>query len=384
MVLPVYFLILFPLLFAAELTWVEYLRLFLITVGWWYCYRFCDTFDKSMGSFVRFRPVLVALALMFVVTQFDPSMNKNDGTAFHSMFFLSIVFILSVVAFIGVLRSGDSAWYKLSFLDAIVVVTLFIVLCFLVVSFLLFGSDFDWGTSLRLMTFAMLWFWSNRWLPTDELAGKRLFVGISIVFGLVCLVGLARISMTFYYYQQGESAQKSGDLHTAIEHFDRVVTTGRKLQLGGLTDAATFEKAEVFYRLGDMEKAAKTLSLTDKFVLSIPADTWEGAAGGMLYTNINCWKDLTLYEGRIRIKIFARGDVALDVWPRMRVKLGDQILGEVNVDSPEVQPYIFEVEVGRARKRLDIAFLNDYFAPPENRNLWIEHAEVHFVDIAWK
>jgi hypothetical protein len=321
---------------------------------------------------------------MFIVTQFDPGINTYQDVISESMYFLGITFALVLVAFIGSLRYGVSSWAKLSYIDYIVIGTVCIVFGFLGISFLLFEISFDGGSCIRLLTFLMLWFWSSRWLPTDIISEKRILAGIPIVFSLVCLVGFFRIAMTMYHYHGGEVAKESGDYKSAIEHFDTAAISGHLLNLKTLHDDAVFAKAETLYRVGDTTEAAATLSLTEEFVSYISAGTWEGASGGMLYTNISCWKDLILYEGNVSIKIFARGDVALGIWPRMRVMLGDRVLGEVEVNSPEVRPYTFDVSVERARQRLNVAFTNDYFDPPENRNLWIEHAEIRYAEIAWK
>jgi hypothetical protein len=386
MVLPVYLLILLPLVFAADLIWTEYLRLSIVTVGWYYFYWQYDGYDQNSEreNTLQLKSVLIALALMFIVTQFDPRLNIDRDLTLYNRLFIGVTFVLVFVAFVGLLWSQVSPWHRLSLIDCIVIAIGCIVLGFIGISYFLFGKSFDWGTCIRSVMFLMLWFWSTRWLPFHKLSEKRLLVGIPIVFALVCLVGFMRIATTFYNYRSGELAQQSGDFETALEYFDAAATSGHDLHLNTLFDDAIFAKAEVLYLSGDKTSAAATLSLTDDFVFTISADSWDGAAGGMLYTNINCWKDLTLYEGNVNIKIFARGDVALGVWPRMRVMLGDRVLGEVDVDASEVRPYTFDVSVESARQRLDIAFTNDYFSPPENRNLWIEHAEVHYMDIAWK
>lgn len=104
----------------------------------------------------------------------------------------------------------------------------------------------------------------------------------------------------------------------------------------------------------------------------------------MLYTNISCWKDLNLFEGQAEVRVFAWGQPAVGVWPHMVVKLNGRKIGEADVTSGEARPYSFFAEVRRGRQRLEISFTNDYFQPPENRELWVGRVEVRYQKINWR
>ena len=85
------------------------------------------------------------------------------------------------------------------------------------------------------------------------------------------------------------------------------------------------------------------------------------------------------------IRVFAWGEPAKDIWPGMRVQIGDIILGEADVTSKEAKPYVFHASVGTGRQRLEVSFLNDDYnlRPYWNRNLWIEQAEIFYLEVAW-
>ena len=71
----------------------------------------------------------------------------------------------------------------------------------------------------------------------------------------------------------------------------------------------------------------------------------------------------------------------------MRVKLGDEILGDVFVNSSDLQPYSFPVEIyEKGRQRLEISFLNDFHQtkPYIDRNLLVERAEIKYHSIIWR
>ena len=94
-----------------------------------------------------------------------------------------------------------------------------------------------------------------------------------------------------------------------------------------------------------------------------------------------------LYKGKVEFQIYASGTPAHKEWPLMRVKLGDDILGDVFVTSGDLQPYSFPVEIHeKGRQRLEISFLNDFYQakPYIDRNLLVERAEINYHSIIWR
>jgi hypothetical protein len=382
--LSLLFLSLLPLVYSTVLIWQEYVRLIVVVVGlgifWKWHYRIDGSGIRQFNT-----PALIALVLIFVTTQFDPSTSARvefiPTEALNPAFLISLC--LSVVAFVGVLFSRIY-WRAFDLLDGAVLGTLILMLVVLAGSHVLFETSFPWYQVAKFIIYALLWLTATRWLPAEPVLERRLLGILLGVFVLVCLVGLVRIGQAFYHYQAGQWAQESGEVQAAITHVEDTVEMSRLLNLDTLGDAAVFKKAEILFEQGDTIGAAQTLSMENGFVVSMPSESWQGPSGGMLYTNISCWQNLTLYDGRAKIKIFARGIPALDVWPLMRVKLGNTIVGEIEVDSRETKPYTFDVSLVRGRQRLEVSFINDYFEPPENRDLWVEQAKIQYVEIAWR
>jgi len=386
-VLPLYLLLLLPLWYATILTWQEYVRLGVIILGlgyfWWRYRRRVDAGESASGD--RITAAMIAVGFMFVVTQFDPSTARSaDRMSAHPLngaFFISSG--LTLVAF-GSFLLSRAHWGSMKLADWTVLGTLCVALGLSAASSLFFEGDFIWTGSAKLVLYGLLWFLMTRSIPSTPKVGGRLLGGMLGVFVVVCLVGGIRAGASFYHYRAGQEARKRADYDNALIHFDKAQAGGKALTLNALEDAACFGKADVFYQRGNLAKAAETLSMEEGFINTIQADAWEGPAGGMLYTNISCWKDLNLYEGEVEVRIFAWGRPSLNVWPRMRVKLGNEMLGEVDVTSAGAQPYDFLTHVKRSRQRLEISFTNDYFDPPENRDLWVGKAEVHYKKIAWR
>jgi hypothetical protein len=114
-----------------------------------------------------------------------------------------------------------------------------------------------------------------------------------------------------------------------------------------------------------------------------PSD-WQGKTGGNLYWNAGCQASVTLLRGRVLFTIQARGDPAQGVWPRMVVKLDDEVIGDTNVRSGEWRPYAFTKDVQRGEYTLWVYFTNDFSLEKvvggkkisEDRNLYVGAVEI--------
>jgi hypothetical protein len=382
--LPLIFLLLLPLVHVTLLTWQEYLRLGVVAIGlgvyarWYYQ-------PTEVGGKISRAAMLIALGLVFVTTQFDPATSAYGELQVVEP--LNATFIVSsclgLLLFLSFWLSGN-ALGKIQLIDWVVVGAVFISLGLILGSHLLFERAIPINICIKLILYALIWIIATRWLSIEPAVERHFIKGLPIVFAVICLVGMVRVGNGFYHYESGRSEKENEHFDIAVLHFEKATEMGHFLDLSSLRDAAKFEKAAVLYQQGKLSEAAQTLSMSDGFVLSIAEDAWEGPSGGMLYTNISCWKDLILYNGRISITVFARGDPALGVWPKMHVRLDGDLLGEVEVDTKHVKSYAFEAQVGSGLKRLEIAFTNDYFDPPENRNLWIEQTEIRYEEISWR
>jgi len=376
-VITLFLLAVLPLAYSGTLVGQEYLRLGVITFGlslysWW---RY-DTISSDSKS--THTAILIALGFIFAITQFN---SKIYIAPLHTSLWVSS--ILGIITF-GLFLLSHRSLRRLNLLDWTVVGTVIFVLVISVGSHFLFEKSFPWHISNNLVIYILIWFTLTQWGPSEPATGRRLIRTLAVVFGIVCFVGMFRVGKAYYYHSVGERMRNSGDYEGAIAYFEDTAKLSQLLKLESLHDTAIFAKAEILYSQGDVAEAAQTLSLEDGFVLSIPANSWEGPSAGVLYTNISCWKNLTLYEGRVQVSIFARGVPALGVWPQMRVRLDGKVLGEVEVNSAEGKPYIFEVQIESGRQRIEVTFINDYFSPPENRDLWIEQAEIRYSEMAWR
>ena len=89
-----------------------------------------------------------------------------------------------------------------------------------------------------------------------------------------------------------------------------------------------------------------------------------------LYTNGYLETEIELEEaGRYHLGLLARGTPAAGEFPAVRVQLDGETLGVITVGE-EKKIYHLTAELPSGRHLLRLEFFNDYYAPPEDRNLY--------------
>jgi len=377
-------LLLLPVFYAAHLVWQEYFRLIVITGGMGYLGYRLKIFSGSMAADTdRSLKVMLALVFMFVVAQFDPGRISANGEAGGRLLFLLPAGLVAV-AFTGFIFSNPFWKQGLSGLDWVVIFTVLTASILVIGTRLFVNGTFPWLSVLKYLVYLFIWFLFTRPLFSSSRIQIKFYSTALVVFLIVFLVGTVRAGTLFYHYLSGEQALETGNPEVALAHYAQAEVLGSDLRFLDLRDACVFAQAEILYKKGKKQTAAHILDMEEGFLKRVRTEEWEGPAGGELYTHISCWKEMALYAGQIEVIIFARGQSALDVWPLMKVKLGKTTLGEVEVISEEIQPYIFHTNVETGLQRLEITFLNDYYQLPEDRNLWVEEAEIRYKEIDWR
>jgi hypothetical protein len=74
--------------------------------------------------------------------------------------------------------------------------------------------------------------------------------------------------------------------------------------------------------------------------------------------------------------VTARGKVARNVWPRMVVSIGGAVVGTVNVTSADWSTYSFPFSAKGGSAHVRIAFNNDLYVPPDDRNLYVDKLQI--------
>jgi hypothetical protein len=384
--IPIGVLALQPLPYLVALTWGEYARLLLITVGLGYLmWRYSRSREERPEGMMSMMGILLALGFVFIINQFNRSAIPAETVSSIAIpFWISSVLVVSafVVSLWNRQLKGLSGWS-----DWVAIGLTIIFIAVSVGASLISGQEVPWETQGKILVSLLLWFAATRTSISFPEPGKKLTAGLLVVLALVSIAGLIQLGGIFFYSHRGDTAREQGDLKTAVEHYQRALGISDRLKLDRVRDSAAFDLAGVLFAQGEKDKAAETLSMEKGFVEVIPADAWDGPVGGNLYYLISCWKDLIFYPGEVEIQIYAHGTPALNVWPLMRVQLGEKMLGDVFVPSRESRAFSFPLHFKeKTRQRLEISFLNDGHQddPYMNRDLKIKQAEIHYRQIAWK
>jgi hypothetical protein len=375
-----------PLPYLVALTWGEYARLLLITVGLGYLmWRYSRVREERPEGRMAMMGILLALGFVFIINQFNKNTIPAETVSSIAIpFWISSVLVISafVVSLWNRQLKGLNDW-----LDWVAIGLAIVFIAVSVGSSLISGQEVPWETQGKILISLLLWFAATRMCIFSPGSGKKLAAGLLGVFVLISLAGLIQLGGIFFYSYRGDSAREQENLQTAVEHYQCALGISERLKLDRVKRSAAFDLAGVLFAQGEKDRAAETLSMERGFVELVPADAWDGPEGGNLYYLTSCWKDLALYAGEVAILIYAHGTPAMDVWPLMQVRLGDRILGDVFVKSTEPKAYVFLVNVKeRTRERLEISFLNDFqqTTPYIDRNLKIEQAEIQYRHIAWE
>ena len=100
-------------------------------------------------------------------------------------------------------------------------------------------------------------------------------------------------------------------------------------------------------------------------------------------TQDGCRATVTLYQGKVRFTIHARGTPVQSVWPHMLVKLNKEIIDEVDVTTREFKTYSFTRDVETGIYWIWIACTNNLSEgekkTDENRDLFVGDGEITYV-----
>lgn len=82
------------------------------------------------------------------------------------------------------------------------------------------------------------------------------------------------------------------------------------------------------------------------------------------------------FSGPSTITVRASGSVANGGWPHMVVSVGGVPIGNVFVTSTTFTNYTFNYTGASGNREVRVTFDNDLYAPPQDRNLYVDRVEV--------
>ena len=111
-------------------------------------------------------------------------------------------------------------------------------------------------------------------------------------------------------------------------------------------------------------------SMTHNVGGPFPPDGWNVWSNG----DITQLHDFTPGPARITVRAF--GQPALGIFPHMVVSVGGTPIGDVTVNATSYTDYSFDFVATGGSQLISVAFDNDFFQPPEDRNLIVDQVSV--------
>ena len=115
------------------------------------------------------------------------------------------------------------------------------------------------------------------------------------------------------------------------------------------------------------EKTIEAEDMPIKTTGGSTTDGWNIWSNGYIADDVNFQT-----EGTYTFDVTAKGSFAGGAWPIMEVRIDQTNVGTVTVDSSNWTVYTIEAYVTSGTHEVAIAFTNDYYNSPEDRNLLID------------
>jgi hypothetical protein len=80
--------------------------------------------------------------------------------------------------------------------------------------------------------------------------------------------------------------------------------------------------------------------------------------------------------GTVSFEVLAMGSYAGGAWPIMEVRIDQIPMGTITVDSSSWTTYTIQASITSGTHEVAIAFINDYFNPPDDRNLYVDKVTI--------
>ena len=80
--------------------------------------------------------------------------------------------------------------------------------------------------------------------------------------------------------------------------------------------------------------------------------------------------------GTVRFEVMAWGNYVGGAWPIMEVRVDQIPVGTVTVNSSSWAAYSIQASVTPGMHEVAIAFINDYYNPPDDRNLYVDKVTI--------
>ena len=112
------------------------------------------------------------------------------------------------------------------------------------------------------------------------------------------------------------------------------------------------------------------------------AETMTHSTGGSVSGGWNIWSNGYIstqhpfVAGPTTITVWARGSVAANVWPNLRVSVGSTVLGNLTVNTTGYAAYTFSFTASSGTAEVRVQFTNDLNQNGQDRNLYVDRVDI--------
>jgi hypothetical protein len=153
----------------------------------------------------------------------------------------------------------------------------------------------------------------------------------------------------------------------------------------GLSPGTTYYyRVRAYNASGDSTYSNETSATTHTFTLTLEAEnmatktTGASTTGGWnIYAN-GYIEDTVQFPatGVYRFDIIAKGQVAVNVWPNMGLRIDQSTKASFTVNTTGWATYTANINVTQGSHKVAVAFTNDYYKPPADRNLYVDKVTI--------
>ncbi len=171
---------------------------------------------------------------------------------------------------------------------------------------------------------------------------------------------IANFSVASVMTTYSATASITGGLHQiaiAFTNDARTVSEDRNLFVSNLSVASSSGLSSALFSISATQMAIKTTGAAEGSLYNL----W---ANGYLANNVNFPT-----SGNYLFEVAALGTVAAGVFPIMEIRVDGRAITSISVNSTTLKTYAATASVAAGSHQVAIAFVNDLYSPPEDRNL---------------
>jgi DNA-binding beta-propeller fold protein YncE len=162
---------------------------------------------------------------------------------------------------------------------------------------------------------------------------------------------------------------------------DPNLVTAHAITLSGLAVNTTYHfRMKSRNAVGNLATSGDFTFTTSSFDVTLEAENMPikttgtlRSPGWLLWDSGYIAQDVTFpAAGLYKFTLRAQGNLVAGDWSQAELRLDQAPQTVITVDSPTYTDFVVEMTVGAGTHEVAIAFINDYWDPPDDRNLWVD------------